>query len=202
MPNLNPFQILRIAPVLVLDMQHDGVAVDVLEAGNIRIGRGRSDAERHRQGKCQNDVGSIELGIDQFIADQRPSRRSNQVDVEALALILAHGMRQQQRRGAGDRNEADVEFGLFRLARLLRQGLAGLERKQFRDGAKSRGGADGFQECAPMQAIRNDCIQDCRFDDAIAVVFAACVIAFRLRSPERSAVYFHRALASAPTGAR
>jgi hypothetical protein len=105
---------LRVAPLLVLHMQRDGVAVDVLHCGDGNIGRHGSDAEFHGQRHRQHKMRGVELGADQLVANDRPPGRARQINVEAFLLIFAHGVREQQRDRAGDRDVADVDLLLFK----------------------------------------------------------------------------------------
>ena len=157
---------LRIALVLVLDAQRDGLAVDVLHRRHgvgDGVGAGtQRDGERHRR---QHMRGVVFL-VQGLVADHRPAGGLDHLHVEAVLGVEAHGMRHDDRRGAGNRNKADLQVLLLR-RRGLGEGVdGGAEREELRDGGERRGGADGPQEGAARLVLRDEGAHDGRFDHA------------------------------------
>ncbi len=104
---------LRIALVLVLDRERDRLAVDVFHRRH-RVGhRIGADAERDRDRHRREHVGRVVFLVQRLVADHRPARGLDHFDVEAVLRIEAHRVRHDDRRGAGDRDEADLEVLLF-----------------------------------------------------------------------------------------
>ena len=68
---------------------------------------------------------------DGFVADHRPAGGADHFHIKVVALIKTHGMRHDDGRRAGDRDEADLEVTLFWRAPALRHGLPrACERKE------------------------------------------------------------------------
>ncbi len=184
---LESFPVLRIAALLVPDMQHDGISVDVLNSRHERVGPGRSDAHRHRQRQTQHKMRRIELGVDQLVAHECPTRRTRQRNRKTFLLVFAHRVGKQQRDSAGDRHIASGELRLFRLAALLRDGFGGAERQNLGERRKRRRRPDSLEEHAPLQVIRHDRAEERLLDRALgarleAVASKPCVVLRRAAS--------------------
>ena len=75
------------------------------------------DRERHRR----EHVGGVVFLVDGLVADDRPAGGLDHLDVEPVLGVEAHRMRHDDRRGAGDRDEADLQLLLFQRAGALRE---------------------------------------------------------------------------------
>ena len=111
---------LRIALVLVLDRERDGLAVDVLDRRRGVGDRIRADAQRDRERHRRQHVGGVVFLVDGLVADHRPAGGLDHLDVEAVLRVEAHRLRHDDRRRAGDRDEADLEVLLLDRRRLAR----------------------------------------------------------------------------------
>ena len=78
----------------------------------------RADAQRDRERHRREHVGGVVFLVQRLVADHRPAGRLHHLDVEPLLRIEAHRMRHDDRRGAGDGDEADLEVLLLRRAAL------------------------------------------------------------------------------------
>jgi hypothetical protein len=136
-----------VAAVAVLERQHDRLAVDVLDRGH-RPGHGRgADAHGDRQRHRRQHVGGVVLAGHRLVAHDRPAGGLDQLDVEALARVVAHRAGHDDRRGAGDRDEADAQALLLGRAGRLREGLGGGgEGKNLRQRGHRGGGAHAGQQ--------------------------------------------------------
>ena len=67
--------------------------------------------------------------VQRLVADHRPARRLDHFDVEPLLGVEAHRVRHDDRRGAGDRDEADLEVLLLQRRRPARTPRAAAERE-------------------------------------------------------------------------
>ena len=151
---LQALPVLRVALVLVLGRQHDALPVDVLDRrdseGNGVGTQAQRDRDRHRR---QHVCGVVFL-VDGLVADHRPAGGLHHFDVEAVLGIEAHRRRHDDRRGAGDRNEADLEVFLLGRASLRKHFRRRLEREELRHRSERRGRTDRFQECAACHVLR------------------------------------------------
>ena len=110
---LEALPLLRIALVLVLDRERDRLAVDVLHRRHRVRHRIGADAERDRERHRRQHVGRVVFLVQRLVADHRPAGGLDHFDVEAVLRIEAHRLRHDDRRGAGDRDEADLEILLL-----------------------------------------------------------------------------------------
>src|SRR2546425_6004854 len=68
------------------------------------------------------------LAVDREVTDHRPRRGLRHLDAESVLLVEAHRLGHDDRRRAGDRDEADLEvFLLRRPGFLLREGARSAE---------------------------------------------------------------------------
>ena len=146
---LEALPLLGIALVLVLDRESDRLAVDVLDRRH-RVRHGvRADAQRDRERHRRQHVGGVVFLGQRLVADHRPAGRLDHFDVEPLLGIEAHRMGHDDRRGAGDRDEADLEV-LFLGCPTLGKRLSGHAEWQHGRDRRHRGGrADGRQKLPP-----------------------------------------------------
>ena len=138
---LDALPVLRIALVLVLDRKRDRLAVDVFDRRHRvgdRIGAGaHGDRDRHRR----QHVRGVVFLVDGLVAHHRPAGGLDHFDVEAVLLVEAHRLRHDDRRGAGDRDEADLEVFL-------------LERPALRQTPRSRSRAGRIATRPPARSRR------------------------------------------------
>ncbi len=78
-------------------------------------------------------------------------------------------MRHDQRRGAGDGDEADLEVGFFQRALVLRHGLQARHRQHAGDRGHGRALADRAQEQAALLVVREQRFHERGFDELIAI---------------------------------
>ena len=159
---------LRVVLVLVLGRQHDGLAVDVFHRrhGPRHLGRARPhvDRKRHRR----EHVRRVVFAGKRFVAGHGPAGRLDHGNVEAVLLIEAHGMGHDDRRGAGDGHEADVQLGLLKLAAGLGHfhghGLGFLKREHGGDGGISRPRTHRLEERPAVHVAAEQSLHDGRLD--------------------------------------
>ena len=90
-------------------------------AGTANGNRLRAEPERDRDRHRRQHVGGVVFLVDGLVADHGPARGLDDFDVEPVLLVEAERRGHDDRRGAGDRDEADLEVLL--LAARLRQRL-------------------------------------------------------------------------------
>ena len=179
---LHAFPRLRIALVLVLDCECDGLTIDVLDRRRGIGDRIRAYAERNGDRHRRQHMGGVIFFVDGLVADHRPAGSFDHVDVETVLLVEAHGLRHDDRRGASDRNEADLKIFLLDGA-VLREHLGRCsEREELRDRSERGRGADRFEESAARDILRKHRPHHRRGDDAlVTLVFAFNRRALQLR---------------------
>ena len=119
--------------------------------------RRRPEPGRHRQCHRHDLLREIELAIDHLVADQRDTRDLLQLHVQSLAAEQPELFRVDQRGGAGDRQEADVERFLFDRALragFLRERLERIQRDHRRDRGQGGAGAYGLEKFTAIRGIR------------------------------------------------
>jgi hypothetical protein len=84
-------------------------------------------------------------------------------------LVEAQRVRHDQRRGAGDGNEADLQVGLFQRAFLLRHGLQAGHGQHTGNGGHGRALAHRAQEAAAHRVLREYGLDQRGFDELVAV---------------------------------
>mmetsp|Transcript_27891 Transcript_27891/g.52158 ORF Transcript_27891/g.52158 Transcript_27891/m.52158 type:complete len:723 (+) Transcript_27891:518-2686(+) len=163
----------RVALVEMFVGQHDRLTVDVLDGGH-DVGFGhRPGAERHRQGHRGQHVAGVIFARERLVAGHGPAGGLDDLCVQPVAFVKAHRLRHDDRGGAGDRHEADVEIGLFGCAQLVQQGGLGLVHRE--DGGE-RGGkgtaAHHAHEGPPVEIVLPEDGTDNRaFDGAFEHLF-------------------------------
>jgi hypothetical protein len=188
--------LLRIALVLVLVGQHDCLAVDVLDSGHDVGGRHRSGAQRHRQRHRGQHVAGVVFAGQRLVARNRPAGGLDHLGIEAVALIEAQRLRHDDRRGAGDRHEADVEVGLFRLAEIVEHGALALSiGKTDARAAAAVAAADQAHEGAAADVRVPEDRADDRAFDARSIISSLDCKLLSSRMPEDDAQAEHPHLA-------
>ena len=104
---------LGIALVLVLDGERDGLAVDVLDRRHGVGDRIGADAHRDRERHRREHVGGVVFLVERLVADHGPAGGLHHLHVEAVLGVEAHRVRHDDGRGAGDRDEPDLEVLLL-----------------------------------------------------------------------------------------
>ncbi len=107
------FPLFRVAFVLVLVVQHDGLAVDVFHRGHDIGRRRRTGTHGHRQWHRGQHVRGFVLAVEGFIPGHRPAGGLDHIHIQTVLGIEAHGLGHDDRGGTGNGNEADLELGLF-----------------------------------------------------------------------------------------
>jgi hypothetical protein len=146
----------RVAPVLVLQGEANGLAVDVLDRRNRERHRGRSQA--HRNGdrhRCQHVRGVVFL-VHRLVAHHRPARGLDDFDVEALLGVEAERRRHDDGRGTSNRDEADGELLLLEGRALGKCFGRGHDREDFSERGGCGGTTHGPQEGAPRLRLGHD----------------------------------------------
>ena len=152
---LEPFPVLRIAIVLVLQCQRDRLTVDVLDRRHPHRLRRRPHPHGNRQRHRRQEVRRIELAVQHLVTHQRPAGCLDQRNVQPLFGIQPHRIGHDQRRCAGDRDETNLEVLLLeRRGRLRRHGLQRCDRQYAVDRRHGRRLADGRQKAAACRIAR------------------------------------------------
>ena len=100
--------ILGVALFLVLIGKRNGLAIGVFNRRHRPRHRLRhANAKRHRQRHGGEHMRRVIFARDGFIADHGPPGCADDLNIQAVALIEAHGIGHDDGRGAGDGNEAD-----------------------------------------------------------------------------------------------
>ena len=100
--------ILWLALFLVLIRKCNRLAIGVFNRCHRPRHRLRhANAKRHRQRHGGEHMRRVIFAGDGFIADHRPARGADDLSIQAVALIEAHGIGHDDRRGAGDGNKPD-----------------------------------------------------------------------------------------------
>ena len=145
-----PFHIGSGLHILVLDMQGNGLPIDVFDGRHVERLRDRSDAHRNRQWHRRQHMCRVDFPVDRPISDHRPPGRSFDRRIQTILLIEPQRFRHDDRCGAGDRNEADAQIFLFRFpAGLFREGDQPSERKHVGDERRQRDGPKLCEQSTP-----------------------------------------------------
>ena len=99
-------------------------------------------------------MGGVVFLVDGLVAHHGPARGLDHLDIEAVLGIEAERRRHDDRCGASDRDEADLEVLLFRRAGVSEDFGRGLDREKLRQRGKGGGRTDRFQERAPGYILR------------------------------------------------
>jgi hypothetical protein len=186
---LHALPILRIALVLVLDRKRDALPVDVLDRRNRERDRGCAETERDRDRHRRQHMGCVVFLIYGLVADHGPARGLDDLDVETMLGIEAERRRHDDRRRAGDGDEADLQILFLRRALLGKNLGRGLDREKLRDRGKRRRSPDRFQEGPARGILRKHRAHDCRCNDA----FVALLLGWnRLASQRQRRVFVLR----------
>lgn len=154
-----------VALVLMVVVQHDRLAVDVLDGRGNEVPRTGAGAQGHGQRHRRQHVGGVVVVVERVVADQRPAGGLDHVDVEAVALVEAHGVGHDDRRGAGDGDEAHVQAGLLQRAEVLLDGrLDGVHREQ---GGQGRGHGAAPHQLHELAAVHVAVAEDAAHQGAL-----------------------------------
>jgi hypothetical protein len=94
---------------------------------------------------------------DRAVADHGPAGGPHHLHVQAVPAVEAHRIGHDDGRGAGDRDEADLEVALLRRGRRLRQRLARiLQRQEALDGREQRPRTEGGDHGAARRGLGED----------------------------------------------
>ncbi len=158
---------LRIALVLVLHGERDRLAVDVLHRRH-RVGdRVRADAKRDRERHRREHVRRVVFLVQRLVADDRPAGRLDDLNVQPVLLIEAERMRHDDRRGAGDRDEADLQVLLLDRPALGEGIDCGRDRQDGRNHCGGRRGANALQQRTALGVVRKGRHHDGPLDDPL-----------------------------------
>ena len=178
---LEAFPDLRIVLVLVLGGERNGLAVDVLDRRHGVGHRVRAGTERDRQRHRREHMGGVVFLVERLVADDGPAGGLDHLHVQSVLAVEAHGMGHDDRRGAGDRDESDLEILLLDRAALRAYIGRGLEREKLRERGERGRRADRFEERAARGVLRKHGAHHRRRDHALV----ALVFALDLRALER-----------------
>jgi len=122
-----------------------------------------------RQWHGAQEVRGVVLLVEHLVADERPARRLDHLHVQPLLGIRAQRVRHDQRRGAGDRDEADLQVGPLEQAELvvLRHGLQGRDRQHAADGGHRGASADCAEEVAAQGVLREQRLDERGLDEGV-----------------------------------
>jgi hypothetical protein len=155
-----------------------------------RIWRGiAAHAHGHGHGHGREEVRGVVFLVDHLVADQRPAGRLVERHVQALLAIEAQRVGHDQRRRAGDGDEADLEVLLFQRAILfLRHGLQRTQRQHAGNGRPRRIAAHRPQEVAALGHAREERTHHGFFHHVVGQGFhiAAALLALLLGQPSAS----------------
>ena len=121
---------------------------------------------RHRQRDRHHLLRHVELAVDHLVADERDARDLLQGDLETFLRVSAELLAVDQWRGAGDRQEADIQLGLFQRLLFLRDRLERVDRQDARERAQEGGGTDRSQQRAAQNRLGEQAMQQRRLDAA------------------------------------
>ncbi len=137
----------RIIFIEVIIVQDDRLAIDVFNGGHQEGDCRRSGAHGNGQRHRRQHMSRVIFLVQRFVAGNGPASSLDHIHVKAMLFIKAHRLRHDDRCRAGDGNKADIEFCLFRLAKVIQNG--GLCLLHWKDGGNSRskcGAAQHFGE--------------------------------------------------------
>ena len=171
---LEAFPVLGVAVVFVLQAQCNCLAIDVLNGGHIH-GRGigtqpHADGQWHGRQKVRRVI----FLVDHLVANQCPTRRFGHLHIQALLAVEAQGVRHDERGGAGDRDEPDLEVGFFEGGFFLRHGLQAGDRQHAGNGGHGGFLAHCAQKISTLLVLWKQGLDQGRFDELLAVGFKFC----------------------------
>jgi hypothetical protein len=121
------------------------------------------------RGHGREEMRGVVFLVDHLVADQGPACGLGHFDVQALLLVKAQRIGHDERRGAGDRDEADLEVGFFQRAFALRQGLQAGHGQHAGNGGHGGLFAHGAQKHAALLVLRKQGLDQGGFDEFLAV---------------------------------
>ena len=148
------FPQLRIAFVLVLHAEHDGLAVDVFQRrhdeGRLRRTQPQADGQRHRR----EHVRGVVFAGQRLVARHRPAGGLHRFHLQPVFGVEAHRLGHDDRRGAGDGHEADLQLGLLQRAKaVLDRRLDRIQRDQAAQNRRRDAATDHPHETAPGEIV-------------------------------------------------
>ncbi len=143
-------------------------------AGHREGDRLRAQPQRNRDRHRRQHVGCVVFLVDGLVADYRPAGGLDHLDVQAVLGIEAERRPHDDRRRAGDRDEAYFQILFLRAACFRKRLGRRLERKELRDGGKRGRGPDRFQERPARGILRKHRAHDSRSNDALVTLLEAC----------------------------
>ena len=121
---------------------------------------------RHRQRDRHHLLGHVELAVDHLVADESDARDLLQGNFETFLRISAELLAVDQWRGAGDRQESDIQLRLFQRLLFLRDSGERVDREDARERAQESGGTDRAQQRAAQNGVGEEAMQQRRLDAA------------------------------------
>src|SRR5882724_970608 len=92
--------------------------------------------------------------VDGLVANDRPDRGLDDLDVQSILGIKPHGSGHDNRRGARDRNKADLEVFLLQRPAFGERLGRGLQREELRQRGSRGRSSHRFQECPARRILR------------------------------------------------
>ena len=174
MANLKPFQFFgsRLSLCLIASVMPWPLMFSI--AGTVNGIGLRAEPERDRERHGREHVGGVVFLVDGLVADHRPAGGLHHVDVEPVLGIEAHRVRHDDRRGAGDRDESDLELLLLRRAGTLREHFGrGLQRKNCDSAASAVEAPTDFRNARRAASLREHRPHHSGSDDNLVALLLA-----------------------------
>ena len=128
-------------------------------------------------------MGGVVFLVEGLVADHRPAGGLDHIHVQALLFVETHGLRHDDRCGAGDRDEADLEVLLFNRTGCGEHLRCGLQGEELRQRSQRGRGPKRLQEGAPSNILREYRAHHRRSDQVlVALLFALDRYALQLCS--------------------
>ncbi len=165
------FHVRRRLHPLVLDVQRDGLSIDILHGRHVKRCRQRARAQRERQRHGREEVRGIHLLVHRPVPDHGPSGRASDRRVQAMLLIEAQRLRHDDRGAARDGDEPDTDVLLFRLAhRIRRKRRESPQRKHLCDQRRQGRGSHTGQQLTPGRpSSPQDRVDHCLLDRPLKI---------------------------------
>src|SRR5262249_44538546 len=136
--------------------------------------RVRARAERDGERHGREHVSGVIFLVERLVADDCPSRCLDHFNIEAMLAVEPHGMRHDNRGGAGDWNESYLEILLLEGAALGERLRCGFQREKLRERSERSRSADRFEKETTGSILRKNGTHDGRGDDAFVALLLAC----------------------------
>ena len=170
--------VFRVALIAVLVVQHDGLPVDVLNGRHDERCGGGAGPHGHGQRHRREHVRGVVFAVQGFIPRHRPAGGFDQLNIQAVAGIKAHGVGHDDGGGAGDGHKADFEFALFQRAKaVFDRGFDFIQRNDAAQNGGQRPGAGEADKFAALQVVVTEqAAHNGAFHGAVEDVIAAVQI--------------------------